>query len=233
MSLAAESRRRSQLLALLSLFALVAPAGQAKGANRLTPPKPGLPTLLAATEANYARAGSLSAEFSQEDISAAFGEKKASSGTLSWKSPDSLRWETKSPEANLVVSNGRTVWLYTPPFDETESGQVIIRKTSAVKSRMLDALVAGRFSGLLRQGMAISSTAKRSFVLKPSKRASGNLKQVSITLDQNSPIISKVAIEYRDGNRSTIELSQVRMGEKLPGSLFDFKIPPRTDVVRE
>ena len=98
---------------------------------------------------------------------------------------------------------------------------------------LLDALVAGRFSGLLRQGMAISSTAKRSFVLKPSKRASGNLKQVSITLDENSPVISKVAIEYRDGNRSTIELSQVRMGEKLAGSLFDFKIPPRTDVVRE
>jgi outer membrane lipoprotein carrier protein len=192
-----------------------------------------LPELLAQVEAHYAKSGSLSADFAQKDLSATFGEKKSSQGTLAWKAPDSLRWETQSPEASLLVSNGKTVWVFTPPFDETENGQVIIRKASEVKSRLLDALLAGRFSKAMQQGLAIEVLPKRTFALKPKKSAGGNLKQAVVTIHDDQPVIAKVAIEYRDGNQSTIELSNIKMGQQLEKSLFEFKIPPRTDIVKE
>jgi outer membrane lipoprotein carrier protein len=198
-----------------------------------TKTKKGLPRLLAEVEASYAKSGSISAEFTQEDLSATFGEKRISQGTLAWKSPDSLRWETKAPEANLLVSNGKTVWVYTPPFDESENGQVIIRKASKVKSRLLDALLAGRFSRALQQGLTIQALPKRSFALLPGKGVTGTLKQAVVTIGDDQPVIAKVAIEYKDGNKSTIQLSSIKMGEKLAKSLFEFKIPPRTDIVKE
>jgi outer membrane lipoprotein carrier protein len=209
--------------ALSSVMALGAPAKSRKA----------LPQLLAEVEAHYAKSGSLSAEFAQEDLSATFGEKKSSQGTLAWKAPDSLRWETKAPEANLLVSNGKTVWVYTPPFDESENGQVIVRKASEVKSRLLDALLAGRFSKAMQQGLTIESLPKRTFALKPKKGAGGTLKQAVVTIGDEQPVIAKVAIEYKDGNQSTIQLSNIKMGEALAKSLFEFKVPPRTDVVKE
>ena len=192
-----------------------------------------LPALLSEVEANYSKAGSFSAEFSQEEFSAAFGEKKASRGTLAWKSPNLLHWETKSPEANLLVSNGKTLWVYTPPFDESEHGQVIIRSAAAMKNRLIDALLAGRFSAALQQGLKIAPLKSREFLLQPSKKSGTGLKQDVVTIGAAEPVISRVSLEYLDGNKSTIDLTTIKMGQNLPKTLFDFKIPPRTDVVKE
>jgi outer membrane lipoprotein carrier protein len=220
---------RRALLLITASALLGASSAQAAPAKT----RKALPELLAQVEAHYAKSGSISAEFAQDDLSATFGEKKSSQGTLAWKAPDSLRWETKAPEANLLVSNGKTVWVYTPPFDETENGQVIIRKASEVKSRLMDALLAGRFSRALQQGLAIEVLPKKTFALKPKKSAGGNLKQAIVTIGDDQPVIAKVSIEYRDGNKSTIELSSIKMGEPLEKSLFEFKVPPRTDIVKE
>ncbi len=209
--------------ALSSGMALSAPAKAKKA----------LPQLLAEVEAHYAKSGSLSAEFSEEKFSSAFGETKSSQGTLDWKAPNSFRWETKSPESSLIISNGKTVWMYTPPFDESENGQVIISKAAQVKSRLLDALLAGRFSSAVNQGLAAAPAGRRKFALKPAKCSGGGLKLVTVTIADHAPMISKVSIEYCDGNKSTIELSSLKMGEALAKSLFEFKVPPRTDVVKE
>ncbi len=226
-----------RLVVALVCFALefspaAALAGRVTSSKAAKAPK-SLPKLLVEVEAHYAKLGSLTADFSQEDHSAAFGEKKPSQGRLTWKAPDSLRWETTAPEASLLVSNGKSIWMYTPPFDETENGQVIVRKASEAKSRLMDALLAGRFSKALRQGLAIEALPNRTFALRPKKSSPGNLKQAVVTIDDEAPVISKVAIEYRDGNESTIQLSNIKMGEPLAKSLFEFKIPPRTDVVKE
>ena len=181
------SRRLSSSIVLLLVSASFS-AGEVTWAAQL-------PKRLLEVEKSYAKAGSLSADFLQEDTSTIFSDKKSSRGNLSWKAPDFLRWETKSPQPNLLVSNGKKVWLYTPPFDETENGQVIIRKASEVKSRLLDALLAGRFSVAQKKGLKISSLSSDQFVLRPQKDSRDNIKRVLVTLDENRPVISKVSIE--------------------------------------
>ncbi|MEN9723436.1 MAG: outer rane lipoprotein carrier protein LolA [Pseudomonadota bacterium] len=190
-----------------------------------------VPALLAEVERHYARAGSLTAEFSQEETSATFGDRKLSTGTLSWKAPNLLRWETTKPEPGLVVSNGKTLWIYTPPFDETENGQVIVKKASQVKSKLLDALLAGKFSQAQKQGLRIKSVGPREFLLAPKKDSA--LKQARVSITEADPIISKLALDYQDGNRATIELSNIKMGNAAAREPFEFKVPPKTDVVKE
>jgi outer membrane lipoprotein carrier protein len=195
------------------------------------------PALLTEVEKQYSTSGSFQAHFEQVEFSAAFGEKKQSQGHLVWKSPNRLRWETTSPERSLIVSNGKTVWIYTPPFDDTENGQVIIKKAAEVKSRLLDALLAGKFSAAVRQGLNIEKAGNREFKLKPPARKkkgpSGALKQVTVQIAPEKPTITKVSLEYDDGNQSTISFTNIEMGVSLPADSFNFKVPPRTDILKD
>lgn len=105
-----------------------------------------LPKALQEVEKRYAEAGTLFAEFKQLNETAATGQKKESQGILYAKRPGKVRWETRSPDANLLVSDGKKFWFYTPPFDEDERGQLIERKASEVQTKLANALLSGSFS---------------------------------------------------------------------------------------
>ena len=126
-----------------------------------------VPEALQKVEARYKEAGTLQAAFEQEEVSKALGDMKKSQGKIAWKAPDRLRWETETPDPNLLVSDGKTMWFYTPPFDESEKGQVIIRKASQMKNRLIDALLAGRFSSAVKQGLRIEALPDNTFKLLP------------------------------------------------------------------
>ena len=97
----------------------------------------------------------------------------------------------------------------------------------------MDALLAGRFSAALKQGLRIESLGARSFALKPAPGTVGDLKIARVEIAEKEPVIARVALEYQNGNQSGIRLSKIKMGKDLASSLFEFKIPPHTDVVKD
>ncbi len=210
----------------LTAAAATAPAPQ-------TQARTGVPALLQRIETRYREAGALEASFEQEEVSKTLGDTKKSQGRLAWKAPNRLRWETETPDPSLLVSDGSTLWFYTPPFDETEKGQVIIRKAAQVKSRLIDALLAGRFSAAVKQGLRIESLPGNTFKLLPRRGSVAGLKLAQVTIDPEKSQITRVSLEYRDGNRSSIQLSSIELGKGIPLESFRFKVPPRTDIIKE
>lgn len=192
-----------------------------------------VPEALQKVEARYKEAGSLQALFEQEEVSKALGDTKKSQGKIAWKAPDRLRWETETPDPNLLVSDGKTMWFYTPPFDESEKGQVIIRKASQMKNRIIDALLAGRFSSAVKQGLKIEALPENTFKLLPRKGTVGTLKLAQVKIEPEKHQIILVSLEYRDGNRSSISLTSIELGKAIPTESFTFKVPPRTDTLKE
>jgi outer membrane lipoprotein carrier protein len=196
-----------------------------------------VPDALKKVEKRYQEAGSLQAKFEQEEVSKTLNNTQMSQGKLIWRSPNQLRWETETPDRNLLVSDGQTIWFYTPPFDETEKGQVIIRKTKQVKSKLLDALLAGRFSAAVKQGLRIDMSGENTFSLLPARgpkrEGIGGIKWAQVRIDPVNHHITQVSLEYRDGNRSSIKLSAIELGKPIPAESFKFKIPPRTDILKE
>jgi outer membrane lipoprotein carrier protein len=215
------------LIAALLLLPLIA---EAKTASKA---KAEVPEALQKVETRYKQAGSLEALFEQEEVSKALGDTKKSQGKISWKAPNRLRWETETPDPNLLVSDGKTVWFYTPPFDETEKGQVIIRKASQLKNRLIDALLAGRFSAAVKQGLRIEVLPENRFKLLPRKGTVGGLKVAQVQIEPEKSQITQVSLEYRDGNRSSISLSSIELGKAIPSESFSFKLPARTDILKE
>lgn len=193
-----------------------------------------LPKILRQIEAKYAKAGSIQAKFDQVTESAGLQRRKHSSGIITIKAPDKLRWETLSPDKNLLVSDGKKFWFYTPPFSENENGQVIERNGKDVRSSFMSALMAGSFSTAQLSGrIKITQKSPTEYSLAIKKGAAGTVTQAKIQIDQKEKLIKKVFLTHADGNTAEISLSEIRLGALTEDALFTFIAPAHTEVVKE
>lgn len=190
-----------------------------------------LPPLLESVELKYGAASSIVADFTQVNESAATGQKKTSSGVIMIKRPNRLRWETHQPDRNVLVSDGRKFWFYTPPFDEDERGQVIERKSAEVQSKLANALIAGSFSAT--REMKIEEKGANRFLIIPKKGTAGTVAQAEIEVEPAKKLIQKVILQHQGGNRSEITLNKIDLSQDLRDEMFVFVPPPNTDRVTE
>ncbi len=191
----------------------------------------GLPEVLQEVEAKYAKAATLQADFTQTIEFAALKSRKVSSGVIMVKRPDKIRWETLKPDMNLLVSDGRHFWLYTPPFDEGEHGQVIERKSSEINSKLANALLSGRFS--VARDMKIRQESPSRFLLVPKPGTAGTVVRAEIEINPGQKTIQKVILDHKGGNHSEIQLSRIELGKPIGDEAFVFTAPPGTDKVEK
>jgi outer membrane lipoprotein carrier protein len=189
-----------------------------------------LPPLLQAVEARYAQAPTVQADFAQVDYIAALNREKKSSGVFLAKKPNKVRWETTAPDVNLLVSDGHRFWFYTPPFDSTEHGQVIERKTAQIQSKFAQALLSGKFSAIRGK---IEDQGGNRFLLTLSPGSAGDIEKAEVRIDPKQKLIAQVKLFHSDGNRSEIALSKFELGYQMDDQLFYFVPPPGTIQVRD
>lgn len=189
-----------------------------------------LPKLLKEVEAKYAEAKTVVAQFKQIKTLKAFPQPQESSGKISLKIPGKVLWETEKPERGVLVSDGKMFWNYTPPFDEEDSGQVIIADAKKLQTRFARALLSGAFSSA--KGMTVEKKSETSFDLFPKKGTAGTVKKATVTIHSTKKLIENVEVEHFGGNRLEVKLSDIELGKEVKDEAFQFKIPPGTEVIR-
>lgn len=180
----------------------------------------GLTAELKKIEKKYRSEKTISAEFEQTQESALTHSKKTSYGKIWIKKPNQIRWETQRPDPNLLVSDGKTYWFYTPPFDPQDpqdQGEVLVRKASQVQSRLAYALLAGDLSSAPLE--SIKNEGQHRYVLVPKKGTAGTVEYAVLEVSPVG-IIQRVILHHRDGNQADISLAHVRFGEPLKKELF-------------
>lgn len=190
-----------------------------------------LPELLKEVEQKYNQAQTLMAKFGQVNNIKSTQTIKRTSGVIWLRRPDRIRWETRDPDPNILVSDGAKFWFYTPPFDEEERGQVVIRKTSEVRSKLATVLMAGAFSEM--EDMKLIRSDSGFFELVPSKGSAGDVSKAKFRVDPKKKVIDQVILEHEGGNVSEITLTDIELGQKIEDKVFDFKIPPKTEVIED
>jgi outer membrane lipoprotein carrier protein len=190
-----------------------------------------LPKLLQEVEKKYKAAGTLSAKFEQTNLVKAFNREQKSSGVIWVKPPGQFRWQTYQPDPNLLVSDGKRFWFYTPPFDEGERGQVIIRESTEVQPQLATTLLSGSFS--MADELTVEEKEDSRFNLIPKPGTAGDIARAEIQVDPKKKIIKEVFLEHHSGNTSRIVLNEIQLGVKAEDQLFRFQAPKNTDVIRE
>src|SRR5204863_3191494 len=73
-------------------------------------------------ETAYGRITDLRAEFSQSSFNKSLNQSIPAKGTVYLKKGGKLRWEYADPTPQQIVSDGKTLWIYTPALSQVNTG---------------------------------------------------------------------------------------------------------------
>ena len=192
----------------------------------------GLPPLLEQVQKEYQKSAGIEAEFDQLTLIRSTKSTKKAQGKIWIKHPNKLRWETISPDQNILVSDGRYFWFYTPPFEKGDRGQVIIKKSAQIQTQFLNALLSGSFD-FSKTKTVIEVKSSNVFLLKPQSNTAGDVKTAEVTVNEVTKKIEKVTLIHFSGNETTIQLKQIKLLPKLADTLFQFVPDHNTEQIKE
>ena len=177
---------------------------------------------------------SFSARFEQEYVSILKGNIKKGQGSIDYKFPSNIRFETSTPSQIIFVSNGKRSWYYRAPFIEGEEGEVTESKAqdgSSVYIKFFDSLKNGLLANPLYDvknagdGMHVitfkAKTAKE-FGIKEAVLTFNSIK------DKDFSQLKKIDLLFLDGKKSTLRFMDLKVNPGFDALKFNFVAPPKT-----
>lgn len=201
------------LLALLCALALARGALADTGVERL--------------HAFLADVHSLRASFDQTLYDENMKELDRSQGVMYIERPDRFRWDYTKPYRQIIVSDGRDVWIY-----DVELAQVTVRPlTAAVGSTPASLLSSGRPIEDTFHVQGLGTTHGLAWVGLEPRSKETSFTGVRLGFDEHG----LRSMELKDSFGQTTELvfHDVARNPKLDPQLFRFKPPEGVDVIRD
>ncbi|XXF06792.1 outer membrane lipoprotein chaperone LolA [Pseudomonas sp. D2-3] len=204
---------RLMLLAVLTTASLFAHADDEAAVKRLT-------ELL-----NQAQ--TITARFSQLSLDGSGTQLQETAGELALKRPGLFRWHTDEPMEQLLVSDGKQVWLYDPDLE-----QVTIQSLDQRLTHTPALLLSGDVSQI-RENFEITFKEGGSvvdFILKPKSK---DTLFDSLRLSFRNGVLNDMQLIDSIGQRTNILFMSVKMNQPLDDKQFSFETPEGADVIQE
>lgn len=209
-----------RIKAALAAFVFTATAAQCFALTTETSPA-------AAAELKQYLAGlkSFEADFVQTLRDSRGQEREQAKGRLYLEKPGRFRWEYREPAEQLIVSDGRNVWLY-----DVELEQVTVKALDASLSMTPASLLAGGASVEDNFTIQAASTSNglKWFELVP-KRQDTDFVRVKLGFGQGE--LAAMELEDKLQQRTSIAFSAVKRNPRLQRKLFVFAPPAGVDVI--
>jgi outer membrane lipoprotein carrier protein len=191
-----------------------------------------LDEVVAGVESTYGKITDLRAEFVQTARNKSLGQDIKAEGTVLLKKGGKMRWDYKSPAPQQIVSDGTSLWVYTPELNQVNKG-------NAPKAL---AGPAGSFlSGLgkIREEFTVR------FLIPANPRDGAGRPVLDLTPKQPTPLLTRlvIAVEPKDyvvreavlydqfQNTVTMTFNKVVINPGLSDTLFAFTPPKDAAVV--
>ncbi len=157
--------------------------------------------------------------------------KQQESGHLYLMKPRRMRWEYKSPEDKLFVSDGKTVYFYIPADRQVHKDAV----KDTFDDRMPLMFLLGR-SDLRNEFTQFAELKAKPFfegtrVIQMYPKRKTDLKEVIMEVDPSNYQIRRLLLSHSDGSHSQFIFSNIRTNTGVHSDVFDFKVPAGISVV--
>ncbi|MCL1985227.1 MAG: outer membrane lipoprotein carrier protein LolA [Betaproteobacteria bacterium] len=195
--------------------------------------KPRLNAVVKEMQRVYGAMDAFQASFTQKLTHRESGSFEMRNGTLLFKKPLLVRWETANPNAELLLINNKEIWNYLP--DE----HLVYRYPPelAQDSRTLIRVVTGQ--ARLDQDFSVEEDGKedgkedgllhlRLYPLEPTQQ----MVEASIWVDPAAYLIKKAIITDFFGNSNEVTFTRLDTKLKLEEKNFDFT-PPKGVTVED
>ena len=168
---------------------------------------------------------SLKADFTQVVLDANLRQVKESVGTLAIKRPDRFRWDYATPNQEIIVADGRRVWIY-----DVELQQVTVKSLNGTLAASPAVLLSG------------SNNVQQNFIVKDLGEENG-LEWVGLTPKVKDTDFDNVKLGFKGNNVAVMELkdalgnltritfSHLILNPAIPDDVFQFTPPAGADVI--
>lgn len=184
-------------------------------------------------EATCARVRDLSARFHQTATNRTLGEVREASGVFLAKRPGKMRWEYQKPESRLFVTDGKTLWSYSPA-----DKQVIVQPvTEAVPSRVPLSFLAGDcdlrkdFTVSLVESAATQGAAPTRILDLHPKHPEAGIARMLLEVRVKDYTVEKTTVFDAYGNTTVIALADLKVNPGISDDEFHFTPPAGVRVI--
>ncbi len=173
-----------------------------------------------ALSSRLAKNSGFSAHFSQKVTSPDGDVLVNGEGQVDIARPSLFRWHTTAPDDNLLVSDGKTLWYYSPMVEQV----TIYWQEQATKQTPFVLLTRNRPSDWEHYKVTQNGDE---FILVPSAAGTGQ-GEFHIVIDTQG-VVHRFDVIEQDGQKSVFTFDHVKLG-KPNGELFSFHIPDGVEV---
>ncbi len=156
---------------------------------------------------------------------------KIAEGLVSYKRPAKMHWLYESPEEQLLVTNGQTIWLYDPLLEN-----VTVQKLEKITEGTALSFLLGL--GNLKADFIHRGISKNLLVgqdgltveLEP-KKSTANLAFIQLNVHPETYNFQTIALMDRQNNFRTIKLMDMKYNLEIEDNFFEFTISKDMEVI--
>jgi outer membrane lipoprotein carrier protein len=178
-------------------------------------------------QARYEGVRDLEARFTQKSRSVAqggVGQEMRARGVALFAKPGRMRWTYEEPEPSVVVSDGKTLWIYDPVAKEAQEFPVGEGFLSGTAVQFL--LGEGDILGAFEVAAEGCGTPAVRLLLRP--RAEASYESLELLVAPETGDVRETAVVDLFGNRTDVIFESMRSNRRLDPAQFRFE--PGADV---
>ena len=156
-----------------------------------------------------------------------------SRGKLSFRKPDSLRWEVETPEKTIIVMDGRTVTTYYPKRKEAERRDMQDDFASRAALALFETGISASLPELERRFQVDLFRSDHLMVLRlipRSKMLSRVIASIRIHQDPLEGRPRRIVVEGARGDRTETTFSGMTLNPEFPPDTFSLRLGPEVRV---
>lgn len=182
-------------------------------------------------EARYRALSTLQGRYLQTATLQVAGQTERAAGTFFLKRPAMMRWEQESPEPRLLVTDGTTLWTYSPLDRQAVSQPVGPALQASPSLHFLTGMAT--LGAIFTVASVLEDTAGNAlFVSLTPKTPDPAVRRLVLRVHRRTALVDRLTVVDAYENTTVLEFSALRENPRLPDSLFSFSPPPGTDVIR-
>jgi outer membrane lipoprotein carrier protein len=178
-------------------------------------------------EAVYGKMTDLSAEFNQTSFNKSLNQTIPARGSVYLKKGGKIRWEYLEPTKQEIVSDGKTLWVYTPTLNQVNAGPAPEALAGPAGSFLAGLGRLREHFGVRFLNMAQPRDAEGNVVLDLApKRALPTLSRLILSLEPKTWQVRKAVVYDQFENTVTMRFVKMTVNPGLNDALFTF-VPPK------
>jgi outer membrane lipoprotein carrier protein len=186
-----------------------------------------LDEVIARLEDRYARLDDLKASFVQSSFNRSLNQTIPAEGIVYLKRGGKMRWEYTQPAPQQIVSDGKSIWVYTPELNQVNVGDAP-RVLAGPAGSFLAGL--GRLRShftvrFLNPARPIDDDGRYALDLRP-RKLEPTLARLVIAVDPRESLVRTAQVYDQFENTVTMTFTRITANSGLPDRLFAF-VPPK------